>query len=212
MRMDWQDEVKVPAAAFAAVSNEITIMLWQNGDPTIQPQNGTIFEGVNALNQRVLNVHLPWSNSNVYWDAGYDGGYDRINKLASAGDFEGQWNHWAFTKNCTTGEMKIFLNGQLWHTGSNLDNLMLDIQRFSIGGATSWSNFYNGSIDEFADIFSALPVDQVHKLDVAWQNQGSTGAITFLVPESLDQVPYWIKGSHNSFALREFSNVRQSFR
>jgi L-threonylcarbamoyladenylate synthase len=69
-----------------------------------------------------------------------------------------------------------------------------------------------GSIDEFADIFSALPVDQVHKLDVAWQNQGSTGAITFLVPDSLDQVPYWIKGSHNSFALREFSNVRQSFR
>jgi hypothetical protein len=156
MRMDWQDEVKVPAAAFAAVSNEITIMLWQNGDPTIQPQNGTIFEGVNALNQRVLNVHLPWSNSNVYWDAGYDGGYDRINKLASAGDFEGQWNHWAFTKNCTTGEMKIFLNGQLWHTGSNLDNFMLDIQRFSIGGATSWSNFYNGSIDEFAVFNVAL--------------------------------------------------------
>jgi L-threonylcarbamoyladenylate synthase len=59
-----------------------------------------------------------------------------------------------------------------------------------------------GSIDEFADIFSALPVDQVHKLDVAWQNQGSTGAITFLVPDSLDQVPYWIKGSHNSVALR----------
>ncbi len=59
-----------------------------------------------------------------------------------------------------------------------------------------------GGIDEFADILSALPVDQVHKLDVAWQNQGSTGAITFLVPDILDQVPYWIKGSHNSVALR----------
>lgn len=150
MRLDWQDEVKVPTEAFQNVSNEITIMLWQNGDPNIQPQNGTIFEGVNSLNQRVLNVHLPWSNSNVYWDAGNDGGYDRINKLANVQDFEGRWNHWAFTKNCTSGEMRIFLNGALWHTGLNLDNLMLDIQRFSIGGATGWSNFYNGSVDEFA--------------------------------------------------------------
>jgi L-threonylcarbamoyladenylate synthase len=59
-----------------------------------------------------------------------------------------------------------------------------------------------GSIDEFAGILSALPVDQVQKLDAAWQNQISTGAITFLVPDLLEQVPYWIKGSHNSVALR----------
>jgi hypothetical protein len=156
LRMDWQDEVKVPAEAFAAVSDEVTIMLWQNGDPIVQPQNGTIFEGVNSLNQRVLNVHLPWSNGNVYWDAGNDGGYDRINKLASESNYEGGWNHWAFTKNCSTGSMKIYLNGVLWHSGTNLDNLMLDIQRFSIGGATGWSNFYNGSVDEFAVFNSEL--------------------------------------------------------
>ena len=59
-----------------------------------------------------------------------------------------------------------------------------------------------GSIDEFAGILSALPVEQVQKLDAAWQNQISTGAITFLVPDLLEQVPYWIKGSHNSVALR----------
>lgn len=59
-----------------------------------------------------------------------------------------------------------------------------------------------GSIDEFAGILSALPVEQVQKLDAAWQNQISTGAITFLVPDLLKQVPYWIKGSHNSVALR----------
>jgi len=161
MRMDWQDEVKVPKEAFENVSNEITIMLWQNGDPNIQPQNGTLFEGVNSLNQRVLNVHLPWSNSNVYWDAGFDGTYDRINKLATPANFEGAWNHWAFTKNCTSGEMKIFLNGNLWHSGVNLDNLMLDIQRFSIGGATGWSNFYNGSIDEFAVFNVALDASTI---------------------------------------------------
>lgn len=156
LKMDWQDEVKVPAAAFSNISDQISICFWQFGDPAAQPQDGTIFEGVNAQNQRVLNVHLPWSNSNVYWDAGFDGGYDRINKLASASNFEGQWNHWCFTKDATTGTMKIFLNGAQWHTGSNLDNLMEGIARFSIGGATSWSNFYNGSMDEFAVFNVAL--------------------------------------------------------
>jgi len=170
MRMDWQDEVKVPKEAFNSISDEITIMLWQNGDAAIQPQNGTLFEGVNSLNQRVLNVHLPWSNSNVYWDAGYNGGYDRINKLASTQDFEGRWNHWAFTKNSSSGEMKIYLNGVLWHTGTNMDNLMTDIQRFSIGGATGWSNFYNGSVDEFS-IFN-VALDEATIAD--WMNRDLT--------------------------------------
>lgn len=156
LKMDWQDEVKVPAAAFNNISDKISICFWQYGDPSAQPQDGTIFEGVNAQNQRVLNVHLPWSNSNVYWDAGYEGGYDRINKLANTSNFEGQWNHWCFTKDAMTGSMKIFLNGVQWHTGSNLDNLMDGITRFSIGGATSWSNFYNGSMDEFAVFNVAL--------------------------------------------------------
>ncbi|MGV2388240.1 MAG UNVERIFIED_CONTAM: LamG domain-containing protein [Microcystis novacekii LVE1205-3] len=29
--------------------------------------------------------------------------------------YKGKWNHWAFTKDVTKGEMKIYLNGVLWH-------------------------------------------------------------------------------------------------
>ncbi len=150
LKCDGQDEIKIPPAAFSSVSDQISICFWQNGNPDLQPQNGTLFEGVNSLNQRVLNTHLPWENGRVYWDAGYDGGYDRIDKLAATTNYEGKWNHWCFTKNASSGSMKIFLNGVLWHSGTNLDNLMLDIAKFSIGGASGWSNFYNGSIDEFA--------------------------------------------------------------
>ena len=38
------------------------------------PTNTTLFEGVNAANQREVNAHVPWSNSRAYWDCGYDGG------------------------------------------------------------------------------------------------------------------------------------------
>lgn len=156
IRFDWQDEVEVPASVFESVDQEVSIMFWLNGDPAAQPQDGTVFEGVNAQNQRVLNTHLPWSNGRIYWDAGQDGGYDRIDKLAAASDYEGNWNHWCFTKNAQTGEMKIYRNGVLWHSGTNLDNSMAGITRFSIGGATSWNNFYRGSMDEFAVFNQAL--------------------------------------------------------
>lgn len=204
LKMDWQDEVKVPKEVFENVSDQISISFWQYGDPDVQPQDGTIFEGVNSSNQRVLNVHLPWSNSNVYWDAGNDGGYDRINKLAVAANFEGRWNHWCFTKNATTGSMKIFLNGVQWHVGSNLDNLMLDIQRFSIGGATSWSNFYNGSIDEFAVFNVALDAATIQE----WMNKDLDASHPFW---SNLQVYYQFNESDGEMVLDASGNDRNAW-
>lgn len=76
---------------------------------------------------------------------------------------KGAGNYWGFTKNATTGVMKIFLNGVQYGDRTNLDNVMLDIQRFSIGGATGWSNFYNGSVDEFAVFNVALEASTIQE-------------------------------------------------
>ncbi|MDZ4750622.1 MAG: LamG-like jellyroll fold domain-containing protein [Flavobacteriales bacterium] len=156
IHFNWSDELQVPAALFDAVDEQITIAFWLNGDAQFQPMDGTVFEGRNAQNARVLNSHLPWSNSRVYWDAGSEGGFDRIDKAANPSDYEGQWNHWAFTKNVSTGEMKIFLNGVQWHSGINLDNPLTGIVEFALGSAVTWQNSYRGKIDEFAIYNTAL--------------------------------------------------------
>lgn len=150
------DFISVPQEAFAEIENEITVSLWVYGDPEIQPANSTVFEGVNANNQRVLNSHLPWGNGRVYWDAGQSGGYDRIDAQAATDDYEGKWNHWAFAKNAETGEMYIYLNGELWHSGTDRFRTMEGIVKFSIGSAAGWSNHYDGRIDEFRIWNSAL--------------------------------------------------------
>ncbi|MDO9478177.1 MAG: L-threonylcarbamoyladenylate synthase [Pseudohongiella sp.] len=59
-----------------------------------------------------------------------------------------------------------------------------------------------GCIEDFESILAVLPPDQYRVLELAWQQQHKTGAVTYLVPDILDQVPYWIKGSHSSVALR----------
>lgn len=100
----------------AAIDSFVTVSLWCYGTPQFQPMDGTVFEAVDSLQNRLLNSHLPWSDSQVYWDAGFSGtGYDRINKVATTAQIEGQWNNWAFTKNIATGWMRIYLNLSLIH-------------------------------------------------------------------------------------------------
>ena len=133
---------------FPTISDQITISFWSNGDSDL-PHNTTIFEAKDANGNRQLNLHLPWENGSIYWDSGNDNaGYDRINKAASASEYKGKWNHWAVTKNTTTGSMKIYLNGVLWHSG-NGKTKMMDISEFVIGSAVSGGYGYNGQIDEF---------------------------------------------------------------
>jgi hypothetical protein len=147
---NW-DHVELPVSPFSAINNEVTISCWIYGSPT-QPQNDHLFEGLNSAGNRVVNVHLPWSDSRVYWDAGWaNGGYDRIDELALPENFKNRWNHWAFTKNAVTGSMKMYLNGQLWFQGTAKNKPMNGITKFTVGSRGTLGNdgYYAGMIDDF---------------------------------------------------------------
>lgn len=152
-------------AGVAAIDSFITVSFWSYGDPNLQPQDGTCFEATDSLGQRVINVHGPWSNSNVYWDAGNSGSgsYDRINKAATVSETEGRWNYWTFTKDVSTGSMLIYLNGVQWHSGSAATRTMNGIKNFRLEqGAWSGSQSYAGRMDEFTVFNKVLtPVEIV---------------------------------------------------
>lgn len=139
----------IPVGSMSSIANEITVSFWAYGNADLLPTNTTILNGNGANGERDVNIHLPWGNSQVYWDCGGDGdGFDRINKAASPSELEGDWNHWAFTKKVSTGEMKIYLNGKLWHSGTG-KRKPIDIAKFVLGKSTSYGSNYKGSIDEF---------------------------------------------------------------
>jgi hypothetical protein len=143
------DLISVPSEVFETIDTAITISFWQYGDPFKQPMNNSIFYGNDIDGNKVLNVHLPWSNGQIYWDAGWDDGNDRINRSAPhTSDYEGRWNNWTFIKNIESGSMRMYLNGQLFYLGSYKKKTMAGITEFFIGGTGS-SNFYEGMIDDF---------------------------------------------------------------
>lgn len=146
-----------------SVDSSLSVSFRAFGNPAYQPQSGTCFEGVNTASNRVLNAHVPWSNLGVYWDAGNDAGsYDRINKTATTSETEGQWHRWVMTKNAVSGNMKIYLDGALWHSGTGFTRLFDSIASFRIGkGNWSGSESYEGGIDDFAVFSCELSAQEV---------------------------------------------------
>lgn len=157
--------IDIPVStSFTALDSFITVSYWAYGDPALQPQNGTCFEATDSIGQRVLNVHGPWGDNNVYWDAGNSGGssYDRINKLATTAETEGQWNYWAFTKNVATGSMKVYLNGVLWHSGTAKTRTMENIRYFRLEqGRWSGSESFAGRMNDFMVFDKELSLTEI---------------------------------------------------
>ncbi len=155
--------VPVPAPALSELSNAVTIAFWAYGDTSYLPGSNSVFcEGLDAANRRQINIHLPWSDGNVYWDCGGDslGNFDRIQKAANKHDAAGRWNYWAFTKDATTGKMAIYLNGELWLSDTG-KHRPIHATEMLLGGAASSGIGWFGDVRQFAMFNHALDSSQI---------------------------------------------------
>ncbi|MBN2181881.1 MAG: LamG domain-containing protein [Sedimentisphaerales bacterium] len=140
------------AAVFSEINTGITIAFWANG--TSSPHHtDTLFCTnylYNSYNPTIsINLGL-WRQPGRYnWDCGFPWSFE--NRLSGkhrySAEWEGRWNHWAFTKDAANGKMQIFLNGLPYdrRDGSNLP--VSDVTSFQIG--FGWYGGYDGMIDEF---------------------------------------------------------------
>jgi hypothetical protein len=182
------------------MGNEVTIECWVKGNG-VAGTNTSFLEAYDTLGNRILNIHMPWSNNNLYWDAGNQTGYDRINKAMSTNEIDNNWNHWAFVKKQSTGEMFIYKNGQLWHSGTNLNRSMGYIHRFILGASKDQGIKWKGSIDEFRVYNAALSQATISanyqkKIDTSHPNWSN-----LKVYYDFDNLNYALDKSPNQFKL-----------
>ena len=152
------------------INNQISVSFWAKGDADLMPSSNSILYGSsnNDVGIRQLNLHLPWDND-IYFDCGnVSNSYDRINKAyTDLNVIEGVWNHWTFTKNATTGNMKIYLNGVLWHSGTGKIKV-ISIMNLILGKIPTEANSnYKGKIKELT-IWNTELVEQTI---VDWKNK-----------------------------------------
>jgi len=167
LAFDGTAYVDLPADAWSSIEMQATFTFWAYGDPAFQPQANFIFGAFQDPpdnETRTMSAHVPWSNSNVYFDTGGTtaGGYDRINKVATPDEFAGAWQHWAFVKNGDTGDQMIYLNGVLWHSGTGMTRPMTGVTKFTIGTKPSLAEgWYNGMMDDVRLFDHALTEDEI---------------------------------------------------
>ncbi len=165
--IDFNGDVKVvvPAAAFNDLNSAVTVSLWVNGDAAVQPdQNwGMPFHGGNPTNDRLLHTHIPTRYGDVMFESGSYNAQRLFWYGPEAADWEGRWNHYAFTLDTNQAETRIYCNGQKKAEGAASLGIS-GIQSFHVGcgifaGGTVYEYF--GKIDDFRIYDYALADDEV---------------------------------------------------
>lgn len=196
--------VDLPLDIHNDLNNELTFSFWMKGDPI--PENTTVARRfLNCSEQRPSNavslyqLHLPnnSANGNMNFKAGNSGSFAKGYKsdafsftADSIGMYANHWNHWAFTKNATTGLMRIYFNGQLIHSTSN-NTIPLSAagvrDKMRLGNWSEWylkrvannpnasNQPYKGAINDFQIWNKALDSAELH--EIMYNNVSSSNTL-----------------------------------
>ena len=166
LKLDQADFMPIPANSLQQLDSFITISFWSKGDANILPAKTSVINAIDSNGNRVLNIHHPWSNGRIFWDAGnsYTNSYDRIDKAATPNEFANNWIFWTFTKNAKTGSMRIYKNGVVWKQGTGKTKLMKGIKKIIFGGMQANQNGYAGNIDELSIWATELSANDIKEI------------------------------------------------
>ncbi|MBV8611957.1 MAG: hypothetical protein JO034_31510, partial [Singulisphaera sp.] len=144
---DGQNSLVVLDQPLPAFPAGVTVEFWAKGGDDL-PRDTSVFASWKADGARILNIHLPWADGVVYWDAGGDG-YDRIPKAAEPGEYKGSWAHWAFVKDVAKQEMSIYRNGALWLRAGGKARPLAEGRNANIGAFVDGTRKWSGRLAEF---------------------------------------------------------------
>jgi hypothetical protein len=164
-----KDCVDLPVASIPQ-GKEITIAFWANGASSV-PKMSSIIGANDTTNDknRVLNIHLPWSDQKVVFDCGFgeaegSNTYDRIQQLIKPTDIDGKWTHWVFMKDVASCEMKIFMNGVPWLNGASKRRPMKEAGSFKLAAYPGIGFYYHGRLAHFRIYSRTLSEKEIKQL------------------------------------------------
>ncbi|MFI4911892.1 MAG: LamG-like jellyroll fold domain-containing protein [Sedimentisphaeraceae bacterium JB056] len=179
LELDGASGVSVPLEVFDSnsITQQTTVAFWINGDAATYPSQERYdftFLATHNNGDRIV-VILPYKNGNVFWrthlNSAATNGVTWVSSVPS--DWAGQWNHYAFTKDISTGVMGIYRNGELVARAyENYDEIahVAPVTDCFIGCLnSSGSNAHIGMMDDFMIFDRVLSQEEI--LALAGQSQ-----------------------------------------
>ncbi len=188
LHFDGHSSLELDARALAALDSTFSLSLWVRGEAGVQPASDQLFEA-SANGARVINLNLPWSSGAVIFECGGHaaGNNNRIEKQAEAWQTIGLWNHWTFTKDTGKGQMRIYLNGVLFHEAGKMSRTMEGITQATLGANSNRNGgWFTGDVDDFCLWNNALDESQIRQLVAKGPSRRDDGLLLWLDFESVD--------------------------
>ena len=204
------DYVTPPIAIWPTSSATLfTCAFWarMRGDVAEMGETTVFFDGVNSSNQTIYRLHY-WSDGQIHFNCGNTGG--TVDSLvydwnSSVYDDSSQWHHWAFTKNVSTGQMRIYLDG-VDVANSTGNTRTFDTTKSGgakIGCAYSNSSLWAGNVNDFAVWDAELSATDMSTL----YNDGS-GSNPSAISSSVLRVLYPFQEGEGSTCYDKSGNSR----
>lgn len=112
-----------------------------------------------------INIHLPWSDNNLYWDAGSAGGSQRLN--TPWGGTVATNYVWSFTSSTTStpsgARQDIYRNGRRIANDNTMASFTGNNSNFVLGSQNG-ANFFNGDLDEVVFYKGVLSLSQLQRI------------------------------------------------
>ena len=140
---DGGDDYGALPTSAIPTGNEITMSFWTEVDTV---QNSSIIAGTQGSSVQSLNIHLPWGDGNVYFDCGNGvSSTSRISYSPTTAEKTG-WHNWVFTKNASTGVMKIYLDGSEKSSDTGKTSVIPTMVTVTLSTFFTNNYYYNGKI------------------------------------------------------------------
>ena len=174
--------------SFSQIEKSITICFWQYGKDSLNHRDTIICSDYEYnVYDPSISINLGcWKQPGRYnWDCGLS---SRPSDKRLSGnhryksEWAEHWNHWAFTKDATTGIMQIYLNGILYDSREESDRHISTINSFTIGNG--WYGYYDGLLDDLK-IFDYV----LSQPEIAYTATNGTGIFNLLVISPADLLP-----------------------
>jgi hypothetical protein len=176
----------------ASAGDEMSFAIWIKKTDTA-PTANSVFWGVSPSSnngQRGWQAHLPWSDSNIYFDTAGCCEADLRRISASIETFPfytfdySWWQEWHFFVFSKKADVKqIWIDGELFLEGSNTAPLPTDFTELFLGSEASGANVFNGLMDDLSIYGTALTQAQIGQL------RGGTAPTA--LPATAELLAYW---------------------
>jgi len=149
-------------AALAAITDKMTVVLWMKGNdrlPTATNKSNELF----SMGSGFVQTMVPHVGAWAYWACGTNAEAVLVPLSAyslgalpgdsNVTEYKNKWNLWAFTKNTTTGVMKVYCNAVLLGSATGKTAAFPDLANTPLyigtGYDVSPNRNFAGAIDEF---------------------------------------------------------------